>query len=81
MCTKFLEISDNTQAVKFNFYRYKKDCKDKALNAKTISKMDGIICSMKEEGHDTKDLAPIIHIAKAMALRSDNDSDDSDGYE
>ena len=81
MCTKFLDNTENTQAIKSNFSRYKKDCKDKALNAKTSSKMDGIIRIMDDEGHDTKDLSPIIHIAKAMALNSDSESEDSEAYE
>ena len=80
ICTTFLEISDNTQALKSSFYWYKKSCKDKELNAKTIYKTDGIIRSMEDEGYNTKDLAPIICIAKAITLNSDSDTDDSDEY-
>ena len=36
---------------------------------------------MEYEGHDTKDLAPIIHMAKAMPLNSDSDNEDSEEYE
>ena len=80
MCTKFIDNAENTQDIKSNFYRYKKDRKDKAPNVKISSKIDGIIRSMEDEGHETKDLAPIIHIAKAMALNSDSESEDSEAY-
>lgn len=82
VCTRFRESSENSQAVKLNVYCCNKDCKDKALIAKTTSKMYGIIWHMEDEGHDTKNLASIIHIATAMATNLDSNSkEDSDAYE
>lgn len=82
MCGRFLESSENSQAVKYDFYRYKKDRKDKALNAKTTSKLDGIIRNVENTGHDKEEFEPIIHLASAMAIDSDsNDDSDSDSYE
>ena len=36
--------------------------------------MNGIICSMEEDGHSTREIAPIIHMTKSLAF--DTDSND-----
>lgn len=82
MCTKYLTIVDNSQAVKSNLYRYKKERIDKASHTKTISKMDGIIRNMEDDGHNPEDLVPIIHMAREMTIHPDSDtSDDNSAYE
>lgn len=57
---------------------YEKGRRDKAPLALTISKMDGRIRTMEEEGRTTSEMAPIINITQVLAM--DHNIDGSDRY-
>jgi len=73
MCSKYLETAENTSVIKSNTYRYKKDWKEKEQRVKTTSKMNRIIRSMEEDVQSTQEIAPIIHMAKALTYDANSD--------
>ena len=74
ICNRFIEDTANTSIVKSNAYRYKKEQQAKALRTKTSSRMDGIIRKMESAGHTEQQIAPMIHMANAMADDTSLDS-------
>ena len=78
LCSKFIDDAANAQLVKSNTYRYRKDRKEKSLKAKRSSKMSGVIRQLEDQGHTPTEIAPMIHMARALENISDTDYSDSD---